>query len=124
MVPLNVRDLLIARVGVPVVARQTAELIASGVDGFQIIQGVPNRIGLAIVNGGTGVMFARPLVAPGAGLGFRVEPGGGALLVSWEEDGEVVAWPWFGVTSAGTTLLYRLEILIEAHREAAPGGGR
>lgn len=123
MPPLNVRDLLVARLGVPVSTRFTQVNFVVSTTGTQIARGAPHRIGLAIVNSGPFVMFVRPLIAPPAGIGFRVEPNGGALILGWEEDGEVVAWPWFGTSVGGDTDLFTMEQMIEAAPLAAAGEG-
>jgi hypothetical protein len=55
--------------------------------------------------------------------GFRLEAQGGALFANWEEDGELVALPWFGLGVGGSVLLRHLEIIIDAAAVPGAGGG-
>lgn len=124
MAVLNVRDLLLARVGVPVTVRDRSSLLGDippfTVAGAEVVRGNPARIGFTLVNTGSLVATVQPRRAPVAGVGIRIEPNGGALIVNWEEDGEVVAWPWFGTATGGNSDAWLLETLIDA----GPAGER
>lgn len=120
MAVLNIRDLLIDRFGAPLTPRIDATATGSTVPGAQFLRGNPTRVAFVAINRGPFVVWAFPNGVTSIGRGFRVEPGGGALIALWEEDGELLTLPWFGVGDGGGSVLDTLELVIDAKAPRSP----
>jgi len=120
--PGTTRDLLRLRLGVPTSGRPS--LAAATTSGIQVIRQDPARVSFILVNTGGNAAFVGPdLPTRPTGLdGIRIDPFGGALLVEWETDGEMVGWAWRGVSIGGPTTFYLLENVIDQGRTPRAGG--
>jgi len=122
MPPLNVRDLLLRRLGVPVTMRRSPQATSVSNTSTEVARGNPARVGLQLINSGTFVVNVFPLRALVAPFGFRLEPNGGALLLNWEQDGEIVAWPWAGIAVGGVSDVLAVEEIIDSGPEDEASG--
>ncbi len=82
-----------------------------------ILRNDSSRLAATITNLGTNPVFMTPDGAPSTTRGVRIGPNGGSVTLLWDEDFNTVGMEWQGVTDAGTSDLFVLEILVE------PGGG-
>ncbi len=135
--PTNVRDLLSRRWGVPLVTQAEQPISVIGLTPVTFLRQNPARVGFIAVNLGASPVFIQPAHVPTVVTGFdpevsatqgiRLEANGGGAILNWEQDGEMVAWEWRGVVSAGTTTLIVFEIALDKGRvvpqPAAPIGG-
>ncbi len=120
----SVRDLLNDRLGVPLEPRYNEN--GTGVPANQYtskLRNDPTRVAFVLVNVGGVPIHAKPANAPSPapfGAALRLEPNGGTLIVTWEEDGEVVAYEWqcFGVAGGGEIWVMAIRLGLPA-----PGGG-
>lgn len=119
MAVFNVRDLLIDRLGVPLVPRFNAVSVLTTLPATRIIPANPTRAGFALVNGGSFVVFTQPSRQLSA-VGFRIEPDGGALILNWEEDGELCNMEWTGMAVGGSAVVRSFETLIDAKAPRSP----
>src|SRR6267378_1336976 len=106
MAKLNIRDLLQNRLGVPTTPVHSGVLLL-GTAQQSVLKNDPSRVSFIMVN--TGAVPAFVLPAGGNPLignnGIRIEANGGALVTKWEDDGEMVAYEWFGFSVGGIALL-------------------
>ena len=123
MAVLNVRDLLIDRVGVPLTPRFNAFTVLTTLPATRVLPANPTRVGWSIVNNGSFVVFALPGTRQVSPVGFRIEPDGGALIANWEEDGELVAQEWFAMAVGGSAIVRTFETLIDAAAPRSPREG-
>ncbi len=116
----NVRDLLSARVGVPVSARTNGPVTVNvGVTAAPLVKQDGARVALLFINLGSFVVFLAPDglgVNLGQLVGIRLEPLGGNAFVWWEEDGELPAYAWQAIASGGNSGVLVFEILIDQGR--------
>lgn len=78
-----------------------------------ILRNNSSRLAATIINLGTNPVFMTPDSAPSTSRGIRIGPNGGAVTLLWDEDFNVTGMEWFGVTDAGTSDLFVLEIHVE-----------
>jgi len=112
---LTIRDLLRNRLGVPTTPVHSGFLLL-GTGQQTVLKGDPSRVSFIMVN--TGAFPAFVLPAGGNPLtgtnGIRIEANGGALVTKWEDDGEMVAYEWFGFSVGGIALLVIVSNVIAA----------
>ncbi len=109
----NVRDLLVARWGVPLVPAIRQDVTITPAAPQQLLKQDPARVAFLIVNVSTSVVTIEPNPS------FP-----GSLFVTWEEDGESVAYEWFAVSIGAPVHLWVYEVLIDQGRQVAPSPGR
>jgi len=120
--PSNVRDLLKARLGVPTRPRTTSPVISAAPVVASPVKQDAARVGIMFVNVGAFQVFLVPGTGgnpPSANIGIKVEPNGGSLVVTWEEDGEITAWEWQAAANGGTSILFVVETIIDEGRQPA-----
>jgi len=76
----------------------------------QILRANPDRISWMIFNLGTDVVFLSHDPVPTATHGYYLDKNGGFLGMSWEDEGELVAYPVWAY-SAGTPTLFILGVM-------------
>ncbi len=113
----SVRDLLRNRWGVPLTPRVSRNVLVPLFPFGSILRQDAARIGFVIVNEGDNVCQLSPFTDPFTGTGIRLDPSGGALITDWEQDGEQVAWEWFGNSIGNPTSLYIVEVLLDQGRQ-------
>ncbi len=121
MAASNIRDLLVARLGVPLSTRAGAFVAIAGV--ATKIRMDPARVLLTVVNEGGFGVFLSPIgigVDPTLSLGARLEPNGGTAVVLWDEDGEVTGWEWGLSGIGGSSTLAVFETIIDLGRRPKP----
>lgn len=80
--------------------------------GGRLVKGDPDRVELTIVNLGTQTVFLSIRATVSTINGILIPPNGG-MTVLVDEDGEMVAYEWFAVSSSGTQQLFVQEVLAE-----------
>ena len=120
----TIRDLLLARLGVPTTPQTNRSTASVGTTAGQILRNDTGRVAFLIVNLGAFSIFVVPQVAgqPSPTLGVLIQANGGALSAKWDDDGEVVAWEWLAIAVGGASAVYVQEAVID-HVEAAPSPG-
>ena len=83
-----------------------------------VLRNDSSRLAATIVNLGANPVFITPDSAPATSRGIRISPSGGAVTLIWDEDFNLTGMEWSGVTDAGTSDLFVVEVLVE------PGGGQ
>lgn len=78
-----------------------------------ILRNNSSRLAATIVNLGTNPVFMVPDTSPSTTRGIRIGPSGGAITLLWDEDFNLVGMEWNGVTDAGTSDLFVLEVHVE-----------
>ncbi len=111
--PSTLRDLIVARLGVPVgpVFNRTATAIL--ITQATILKQDPTRVAFIISNGGNFDGFIGPARLFSAGnFSFRIVAQSGVVVATWDEDGEIVGEEWVGQSFGGSTLCLFTEYLI------------
>ncbi len=111
--PSTVRDLIVARLGVPVapVFNRTTSQISLTLG--TILKQDPTRVAFIISMGGFFDAFVGPtrFFAP-QNFSFRIPGLNGVMIATWDEDGEIVAEEWSGQSVGGSSLALITEYLI------------
>ena len=107
-----IRELIQSRLGCPTTSRASPDPSTIGVVAAQILKLDSRRIAAQIINLSTQVIYVTPIGVPSATIGIRLEPNGGALALSFLEDGEVVAWEWLALATGALSNYLALETLI------------
>ena len=71
----------------------------------QILKANPDRVSWDIFNLGTDVVYLSHDPVPSATNGYWLDKNGGHIGMSWETDGELVAYPVYAI-SVGTPTLF------------------
>lgn len=79
----------------------------------RVMRNDSSRLAATIVNLGTNPVFITPDNAPATNRGIRLGPSGGFTTLLWDEDFNLVGLEWFGITDAGTSNLFVLEVRVE-----------
>ena len=108
----TVSDLLKAQLNLDGFTRENPESAVIGVAAEIVARNNPNRAALLIINLSTVDMFARPRVVPTANAGIRIGPGGGSMVVRWDEDFELPTAEWQLIANAAASPYYLLEFLL------------
>jgi len=75
----------------------------------QLLKANPDRISWLIFNLGTDVVYLSHDPVPTATHGYYLDKNGGFIGMSWEEEGELVAYPVWAY-SAGTPTLFIMAV--------------
>lgn len=79
----------------------------------RVMRNDSSRLAATIINLGANPVFITPDGQPSTTRGIRVGPSGGAVTLIWDEDFNLVGLEWFGLTDAGTSDVYVLEVVVE-----------
>lgn len=110
--PVTVRELLVRRFGTYFTPESNRVASTVGTTSTEVLRGDPSRVGFLFVNLSLNNIFLSPIGAASATNGIRLDPNGGSVSVEWEEDGEVVAWPWQAVADGAGSAFLALETRI------------
>jgi len=116
--PSTIRDLVVARLGVPVtpVFNRQGGIITTTQS--VILKQDPTRVAFIVSVGGPFDCFIGPTrIFLAQNFGFRVPGFNGVAVATWDEDGEIVGEEWAGQSVGGGDLVLITEYLI------APGPG-
>lgn len=91
--------------------RPETSVVNIGATPTRILKNSPRRIGWMIVNRGASDITADFVNAVVLGTGFLIVQNGGYLSATVDEDGELVAWEFWGIVSAGSIPLYVAEFV-------------
>ncbi len=72
----------------------------------------PKRLGFVVLNMGANNFYMAPNDVPAADYGILLVPNGGALTMRWNVDFEIVTLPWYGISNAGGTDIFVMEVMI------------
>ena len=114
----TLHDLIDQRFGVRTRVRENAADVTMTTTAAIIARADPGRVALVVINLGTNPVRIRPNAAPTDVIGIPLTAGGGQVIFLWEEDFNLVGVEFQGITTAGTSDIYVLEVLIEPE-----GGG-
>lgn len=97
------------RFGVETRFNDTAMATVVGAAATQLWPTNPDRLEMMFFNLGANVIYlwTGPQVA--ATNGIYMAPGGGSVVLTAEEDGELVGYPWWGI-AAGNTNIFSAEV--------------
>lgn len=110
---VSLHKLIDERFGVRTRGVQNRANVQQTITAGLVLRNDSSRLAATIINLGTNPVFITPDGAPTTTRGIRVGPSGGAITLLWDEDFNLVGLEWFGVTDAGTSDLYVLEVLVE-----------
>lgn len=76
----------------------------------QLWRGNPDRLQLTFINLGANIiyLFVDPSVS--ASRGIYLAPGGGSVILTAEEDGELVGYPWWALAATAVTNIFSAEV--------------
>ena len=108
----TVQDLLKEQLNLDGFTRENREGTTVGTTPEIVARQNPNRPALLIINLSIVDMFARPRAAPSSSSGIRIGPGGGSMVVRWDEDFELPTAEWQLIADAALSAYYLLEFLL------------
>ena len=114
---VSLHQMIDARFGVRTRTAENQETTAMTTTEALVLRNDSARLAAIVINLGQTDVFLRPRGGPSSTTGIRVGPNGGTFSLQWDEDYNLTGLEWFGITGAGVSTLYTLEILVE------PGGG-
>lgn len=111
----SLRELLEQYFGVPYSPVTGRGASSVGTTVMQVLRQVPVRLGATIVNLSLNNVYLSPKGDVSSSNGIKLQPNGGSLTLDWHNDGELVAWEWFGIADGAASALYVVEIDIVAN---------
>lgn len=81
-----------------------------GVAAGQIVAHDPERVSLTLANHGAADVYISPTQEVGVTRGVRLAAGGGAMSVNVEEDGNLPALQWWGISAGAGNVVYALMV--------------
>lgn len=72
----------------------------------------PKRLGFIVVNMGNNPLWLAPRDNPADNYGIELVANGGTTNMVWDEDFEMVNLPWYGISNAGGTNIFVMEVMI------------
>jgi len=84
-----------------------------GITAVIILQDDPRRVGAIIVNNSLATLYVSPLPDVSSTKGIYVAPGGGSLILNWEQDFELVSHKWYAIAGAALSAVTVLENRIQ-----------
>lgn len=96
-------------IGVPTEPRINPDTGSVGIAVIRVLPNNPNRFAFLIINLGTAAVFIAPDNAVSLTRGIRLAPSGGVFASNWREDGHLVGWNWFAISSAAAQDIFVLE---------------
>lgn len=78
----------------------------------QFLRGSPSRVAFTLTNLGVNPVFIWSDAQVSATRGLRAGPNGGSITVIYDQDFARVSYPWFMVSSGGTSTVAIMEQLI------------
>jgi len=72
----------------------------------------PKRLGFVIVNMGDNPMWIAPRDAVADDYGIELVANGGSMSLRWNVDFEMVTLPYYGISNAGGTVIFVMEVTI------------
>ena len=121
MAEVTLARLVEARFGVRTTPLVNRALSSVGVTAAQLVRQDPNRLGFWMVNLSVNHMFAGPFNNPSSTRGVQIGPGGGSIIVLWDEDFAVTGWEWFIVAGAAASSLLVVEYIAIAELPGRAG---
>jgi hypothetical protein len=104
-------DLLKDTFGVTTMTREPAANIAVGVAVGRVLEYNDNRLGLTFINQGATTLYLSTKKGIAVGDGYRLLAAGGSISFSWQEDFDLVAQEWYGISSAAGGVLSYVEVV-------------
>jgi len=108
----TVQELIRERFGAnahPAVNRSVSSL---GVTAGRVLINDPDRLAAIITNLSLNRVYLGPFNDVAATKGIRLDPGGAALGLIWDEDFDITGWEWFGLADAAGSPILTVEYLI------------
>lgn len=105
----SLSDLIFQMFGIRTVPRANPIVSTVGTSAIKILSENPLRTGLIIVNLSLSSLFISPTPDVSTTKGIYVSPGGGAYILKWEEDFELVSHEWYAIAGAAAQPIYVLE---------------
>lgn len=97
------------RFGVDTRFNATAMATSVGATATQLWRNNPDRLELMFVNLGANTIYLFVDGTVSSTRGIFLAAGGGSVVVTAEDDGELVGFPWFGIAS-GATAIFSAEV--------------
>lgn len=76
----------------------------------QILKANPDRVSWDIFNLGTDVVYLAHKSPPSSSDGYYLDKNGGHIGMSWEADGELVAYPIYAISAGAPTLFIKASV--------------
>ena len=92
------------------ILREYEDQITIGVAVGQIVPHDPERVSLTLANHGAADVYVSPTEQVSVTRGIRIAAGGGAMSVNVEEDGNMSALSWWGISGGAGNVVYALMI--------------
>lgn len=77
------------------------------------LQGNPRRVSFVIVNVGASAIYLTPDNLPSTTRGIYLAPNGGSASVKWQDDFELLTYPWYGIASGAASEIIVIENFIQ-----------
>lgn len=107
----NLRDVIDSRFGVRTEAAVNREGDTVGTTQQTILAANPRRLAATIVNLGAAAIYLSPDSTVSASRGVRIAPSGGTFGLVFDEDFDLVAYPWVAIADAAGTPVFVVEVL-------------
>jgi hypothetical protein len=96
------------RAVVPFVNREISSI---GVAAALALRADPDRLGFVLVNLSANTIHVGPFADVSSTKGIRLPSSGGAIIVDWHEDFEMVGMDWYAIADGAASALITVEYL-------------
>ena len=97
-------DYVVKMLGFDLVAEFPPKVFSVGTSDTEIVKANADRIQLTLINLGSTVIYVHPTTKVSSSLGLYLDKNGGSVLFSALEDGELVGYEWYGISSSACNL--------------------
>lgn len=102
-------DLLARRFEVK--TRTDSATVNIGTSATELVEQHPDRVGLIIINLSANHGFLAPSRDVASNFGARLSQNGGQAILIWDEDFDLVGYPWFAVNDTAAGDWFVMEIV-------------
>jgi len=106
-------DLLAERFKIKTRSLVNPLVAAVGVAAIPVALNHPDRVGIVFINLSANIIYISPLPTVLATAGVRLDPNGGSVSMSWDQDFELVSHEWYGIATGAASALFVSEIIGE-----------
>jgi hypothetical protein len=108
----SLADLLAREYGVKTDYRLNPRTAVVNIAVTQVFATSPRRVGMCFLNLSANTIYIAPDEEVAATRGVLLTPTGGSFSLIWNEDFELVTFPWWATAAANNSALLSIEIFI------------
>ncbi len=99
----SLHDLIEHKYGVKTAHRVNPVVTQIEVTITKFLQGNPRRVSFVITNVGAAPIYMTPDNLPSTTRGIYLAPNGGSASLTWEDDFELLTYPWHAIASGAAS---------------------